>query len=131
MQFNKLERVEIGGSKGKTLTVSVRQIFSDFQAAVAKFQAVQYNILDVESKNFDDDFYDFRCVIKVRASLPPPEACLLLLPASHALPKALRVEEAISIPCSENLSIFGKFQMLLKFGTCADHVQARPRPLDQ
>ena len=44
--------------------MSVRQIFSDFQAAVARFQAVQYNILDVESKSFDDDFYDFRCVIK-------------------------------------------------------------------
>ena len=64
LQFNKLERVEIGGTKGKTLTTSVRQIFADFQQAVAKFQTVQYDIMDVESKQFDDDFYEFRCVIK-------------------------------------------------------------------
>ena len=50
LQFNKLERVEIGGTKGKTLTTSVRQIFADFQQAVAKFQTVQYDIMDVESK---------------------------------------------------------------------------------
>jgi len=65
LQFNKLERVEIGGTKGKTLTTSVRQIYADFQQAVAKFQAVTYDIMDVESKQFDDDFYEFRCVIKV------------------------------------------------------------------
>ena len=65
LQFNKLERVEVGGTKGKTLTTSVRQIYADFLQAVAKFQAVTYDIMDVESKQFDDDFYEFRCVIKV------------------------------------------------------------------
>ena len=32
LQFGKLEKVEIGGTKGRALTASVRQIFSDFQA---------------------------------------------------------------------------------------------------
>eukprot|EP00227_Mantoniella_beaufortii_P011774 CAMPEP_0197579874 /NCGR_PEP_ID=MMETSP1326-20131121/3768_1 /TAXON_ID=1155430 /ORGANISM="Genus nov. species nov., Strain RCC2288" /LENGTH=4505 /DNA_ID=CAMNT_0043143449 /DNA_START=243 /DNA_END=13760 /DNA_ORIENTATION=+ len=64
LQFNKLERVEIGGTKGKTLTTSVRQIYADFQTAVEKFKAVTYDIMDVETKQFDDDFYEFRCVIK-------------------------------------------------------------------
>eukprot|EP00232_Nephroselmis_pyriformis_P019075 CAMPEP_0182900652 /NCGR_PEP_ID=MMETSP0034_2-20130328/28990_1 /TAXON_ID=156128 /ORGANISM="Nephroselmis pyriformis, Strain CCMP717" /LENGTH=4527 /DNA_ID=CAMNT_0025034901 /DNA_START=131 /DNA_END=13711 /DNA_ORIENTATION=+ len=64
LQFNKLEKVEIGGTKGKTLTTSVRQIYADFLQAVAKFQNVTYDIMDVESKEFDDDFYEFRCVIK-------------------------------------------------------------------
>ena len=64
LQFNKLESVEIGGTKGKTLTTSVRQIHSDFVQAVTTFQNITYDIMDVESKQFDDDFYEFRCVIK-------------------------------------------------------------------
>mmetsp|Transcript_13737 Transcript_13737/g.31794 ORF Transcript_13737/g.31794 Transcript_13737/m.31794 type:complete len:4493 (-) Transcript_13737:49-13527(-) len=60
LQFNKLERVEIGGTKGKTLTNSVRQIFQEFFDAVAAFQHAPYDIMDVEAKQFDDDFYEFR-----------------------------------------------------------------------
>jgi|TARA_B110001469_G_scaffold127753_1_gene150265 dynein heavy chain len=36
LQFSKLERVEVGGTRGKTLTNSVQQIFVDFQAAFEK-----------------------------------------------------------------------------------------------
>ena len=60
LQFNKLERVEVGGTRGKTLTASVQQIFADFQAAAEKFHSLEYDILDVEVKKFDDDFYEFR-----------------------------------------------------------------------
>ena len=59
-----MERIEIGGTKGKTLTNSVQQIFSDFQGAVSAFEAVEYDIMDVIAKRFDDDFYEFRCRIK-------------------------------------------------------------------
>jgi dynein heavy chain len=52
LQFNKLERVEVGGTRGKTLTASVQQIFADFQAAAEKFHALEYDILDVEVKQF-------------------------------------------------------------------------------
>ena len=64
LQFGKLERVEVGGTKGKALTASVRAIFSDFQAAAAKFQGTAYDVLDVEQRAFDNDFYEFRLVIK-------------------------------------------------------------------
>ena len=64
LQFNKLEKVEVGGTKGKTLTTSVRQIYADFQQSVSKFHSIEYNLLSVESKEFDDDFYEFRCSIK-------------------------------------------------------------------
>lgn len=49
-----------------------------------KFRAVPYDIMDVSAKQFDDDFYDFRC----RSARPPalhhgppcaqptPSACL-------------------------------------------------------
>ncbi|CAG9311235.1 unnamed protein product [Blepharisma stoltei] len=64
VQFSKLNKIEIGGTKGKTLTTSVKQIYSEFTQAVEEFQAVKYDIMDVGAKEFDDDFYEFRCKIK-------------------------------------------------------------------
>jgi dynein heavy chain len=64
VQFMKLERIEIGGNKGRTLSASVVQIFADFKAVAEKFIQVPYDVLDVEVKKFDDDFYVFRCSIK-------------------------------------------------------------------
>lgn len=64
MQFSKLGKIEVGGTKGKTLTTSVQQIFADFENAVEAFKAVTYDIMDVSAKQFDDDFYEFRCKIK-------------------------------------------------------------------
>ena len=64
VQFSKLGKIEIGGTKGKTLTNSVAQIYSDFLGAVSTFEAVNYDIMDVGAKRFDDDFYEFRCRIK-------------------------------------------------------------------
>ncbi len=64
VQFTMLSKIEIGGTKGKSLTTSVVQIYSDFRQAVETFQQVNYDIMDVSAKDFDDDFYDFRCKIK-------------------------------------------------------------------
>ncbi len=64
VQFSQLGEIEVGGTKGKTLTTSVQQIYSDFNTAVASFENVQYDIMDVNAKRFDDDFYEFRCTIK-------------------------------------------------------------------
>lgn len=64
VQFTKLAKIEIGGTKGKTLTASIKQIHEDFLKTVANFKDVPYDIMDVGAKNFDDDFYEFRCAIK-------------------------------------------------------------------
>jgi dynein heavy chain, axonemal len=64
LQFNKLERVEVGGTKGKALSANVRQIHADFEEALEKLHQVEYDVMDVESKHFDDDFYEFRTCIK-------------------------------------------------------------------
>ena len=64
VQFTKLAKIEVGGTKGKTLTATIKQIYDDFLTAVAMFKAVPYDILDVSAKTFDDDFYDFRGSIK-------------------------------------------------------------------
>lgn len=63
-QFEKLEKIELGGTRGKTLTNSIRQIHTDFQQAVEKFQNLDYDIMDIDKRQFDDDFYEFRSVIK-------------------------------------------------------------------
>lgn len=64
VQFSKLQKIEIGGTKGKTLTATVKQIFAEFGKAVETFQGVDYDIMDVAAKQFDDDFYAFRTHIK-------------------------------------------------------------------
>lgn len=64
VKFRKLEKIVIGGTKGKALTFSIEDIYGDFAGAVSQFQAVPYDILDVEQKSFDDDFYAFRGKIK-------------------------------------------------------------------
>ena len=64
VQFQKLERIEIGGNKGRELSASVGQVYADFNKVLEKFVAVPYDVLDVEVKQFDDDFYVFRCSIK-------------------------------------------------------------------
>ena len=71
VEFSRLARVEVGGTKGKTLTTSVQQIFSDFMAAVTAIQTVPYDIMDVDASQFDDDFYMFRQSIKVRPCMVP------------------------------------------------------------
>ena len=60
VQFGKLAQIEIGGTKGKTLTTSVRQIYADFVDAVRAFEGAPYDIMDIGAKRFDDDFYAFR-----------------------------------------------------------------------
>jgi dynein heavy chain len=64
MQFEKLERVDIGGNKGKQLTEIVADIYAEFQRALERMKGVTYDILDISVKQFDDDFYTFRATIK-------------------------------------------------------------------
>jgi len=64
IQFNKLQKIEIGNTKGKQLTASVMQIFEEFNKAVDEFMTVTYDIMDIEKRQFDDDFYKFRNRIK-------------------------------------------------------------------
>ncbi|GBG28212.1 Dynein heavy chain 2, axonemal [Hondaea fermentalgiana] len=62
--FSKLNKIEIGGTKGKTLTTSVHQVHADFENGVQAMKEVSYDVMDVDAKAFDDDFYEFRVKIK-------------------------------------------------------------------
>jgi len=63
VQFTKLGRIEVGGTKGKALTASVEAIFADFNGAVEKFRGVGYEILDINESKFESDFKAFRKTI--------------------------------------------------------------------
>jgi hypothetical protein len=64
VQFRKLERIEIGGNKGRSLSASVVQIYSDFNGLLEIILNLPYDVLDVEVKQFDEDYYTFRAEIK-------------------------------------------------------------------
>jgi len=86
MQFTKLAKIEVGGTKGKTLTTSVNQIYFDFTTAITSIKTVDYDIMDLAAKQFEDAYYEFRGRIKelerrlgsvITQVRPPP------LPCSH------------------------------------------------
>lgn len=64
IQFNKLDKIEIGGTKGKTLSETVQGILAEFKSVVDKFQEVHYDIMDISIQNFIDDFQIFKNRIK-------------------------------------------------------------------
>jgi dynein heavy chain len=64
MQFNKLQKIEIGNTKGKTMTQSITRIFDEFNASVENFTNVKFDIMDIECREFEDDFFKFRQSIK-------------------------------------------------------------------
>ena len=64
LMFSKLAKIEIGGTKGKILTTSISQVYLDFNQAVDGIRLVGKGILDLDNKQFDEAFYDFRNRIK-------------------------------------------------------------------
>ena len=60
----KLDKIEIGNTKGKTLSNSIRTILNEFIQARDQFTAITYDIMDIEKREFDDDFFKFRQRIK-------------------------------------------------------------------
>lgn len=63
-QFIKLQKIEIGNTKGKTMTANILTVSNEFTKAVDDFMLVKYDILDIEKREFDDDFFKFRQRIK-------------------------------------------------------------------
>lgn len=58
-QFNKLSNFEIGGTKGKTLTATINQIYNEFISIVESIKVKRSLILDYENKDFNAAFYEF------------------------------------------------------------------------
>lgn len=58
--FSTLQEIEIGGTKGSILTAEIRSIHQEFLTAFQKFKEVPFDMLDVDAKDFEDHFYDFK-----------------------------------------------------------------------
>ena len=63
-QFNQLENCRLGGTKGKHLTESVKNIYNEFMVTTKIFQNLSYDIMDINSKKFEEDFFKFRDKMK-------------------------------------------------------------------
>ena len=63
-QFLKLEKITIGGFKGKQLSATLDAIYADFKATVAALEGVPYDLLDIDAKAFAGDLATFRGKIK-------------------------------------------------------------------
>ena len=64
LQFTKLSKIELGGTKGNSLSLSLTQIYEEFLKVVAEFREVKFDILDTNVKEFDEEFLKFRTRIK-------------------------------------------------------------------
>ena len=64
IHFSKLPKIEIGSTKGRTLTSSIHSIFIDFQGAVANIKANSDDLMDIEKKYIDTDFLKFQLIVK-------------------------------------------------------------------
>ena len=106
MQFNKLERIELGGTKGRTLTETLKQISDEFLKAVENFKALPYDTMDITQKNFDDDFMAFRHKIKELER---------------------RLASVITQGFDDNDTIMGKFRLL----DCFEGILNRPLIQDE
>eukprot|EP00656_Telonema_subtile_P018040 TRINITY_DN1972_c0_g1_i10.p1 TRINITY_DN1972_c0_g1~~TRINITY_DN1972_c0_g1_i10.p1 ORF type:complete len:4525 (-),score=1414.93 TRINITY_DN1972_c0_g1_i10:97-13671(-) len=54
--FERLERIEIGGTQGKLLSESIQELFLGFKEALKIFEGITYDIFDINDKSFDQDF---------------------------------------------------------------------------
>lgn len=63
-QFLKLNKIEIGGTKGKSITSSVDHISSEFLTYVDAVRHISATILEFENKVFDEIYYKFCYQVK-------------------------------------------------------------------
>lgn len=56
LEFNKLEKVEIGGLRGRGLSMKCGEIFEEFNVIYNVFRNIQYDVLDPDDKNIQADY---------------------------------------------------------------------------
>jgi dynein heavy chain len=64
IQFSKLAKVEIGGTKGSTLTSTMQEIKDAFQISVDAVKNLEYDIMDIKAVQFDNEYSKFRKFVK-------------------------------------------------------------------
>jgi dynein heavy chain len=64
LEFMKLEKVEIGGLKGRLLSSRVVSVFAEFSEHLSMFGSKTYDALDPEDPAFELDYADFQRKIR-------------------------------------------------------------------
>ena len=59
VQFQRLERIEIGGTKGDMLSASVIHLYGLFMEEVKVFSTITYDCFNINDNSFDHDFDKF------------------------------------------------------------------------
>ncbi|KAJ8957969.1 hypothetical protein NQ318_001970 [Aromia moschata] len=60
LEFSKLEKVEIGGIKGRVLSSRITGVYNDFQQCFSVFSGKSYDVLDPDDPTFNVDFEGFK-----------------------------------------------------------------------
>lgn len=60
LEFQKLEKIEIGGMKGKVLSGQIREISAEFEGYFHSFASKSYDVLDPDDDKFNVDFKEFQ-----------------------------------------------------------------------
>lgn len=60
VEFTKLEKIEIGGLKGRALSARIRDVSADFQHCFSTFGSKTYDVLDPDDPCFIDDYKEFQ-----------------------------------------------------------------------
>lgn len=60
LEFQKLEKIEIGGMKGKVLSGQIREISVEFEGYFHSFASKSYDVLDPDDDKFNEDFKEFQ-----------------------------------------------------------------------
>jgi dynein heavy chain len=63
IQLERLEKIEIGGSKGGEHTATLMSLFGDFQKALAIVEGLDYDICSIDSPEFDTDLKAFKATV--------------------------------------------------------------------
>lgn len=60
LEFSKLEKVEIGGIKGRILSTRIADVYNEFQQCFSVFSGKSYDVLDPSDPSFFVDFENFK-----------------------------------------------------------------------
>lgn len=60
IEFRKLDNMEIGGIKGKSLSGELREISKEFESYFQSFACKSYDVMDPDDRRFIADFKDFQ-----------------------------------------------------------------------
>lgn len=60
IEFLKLEKIEIGGLRGRQLSTRITAVYVEFNQCFAAFASKSYDVLDPDDVEFDADFENFQ-----------------------------------------------------------------------